>query len=417
LPGALVLLAAVLAAGCGQAAKARVDKTVEVVVTAPVADQVLDYQDFTGRLDAFRTVDMRPRVSGYIVEAPFKEGDRVEKGKVLFTIDDRIFSADLAQAEANLKLAIADRALQDVNSSRARQMIRTRSIGQEEYDQVLANREKSRATVGSMQAARDKAAVYVGYTRVKCPMDGRISRRFVDPGNLVNQDQTLLTTIVADHEVYAYFDVDERTYLHLVGDAAGTSSRSLHESRFPVLMSLAGEKEFTRDGYVDFVDNRLNGNTGTIRMRGVFANPGGLLKSGLFVRVRLPLGKPYPALLIPDEALMSDQGRKYVYVVNAANEVVYRRVTLGQARDGLRVIKPPARGQEGQEGLLPGEKVIVVGMQRVRPKDTVQVKEKKTPRPSDAPMKKLLNLTRTETDPPRAVGQGPPAAGRRDEKR
>src|SRR5262249_37851771 len=158
---------------------------------------------------------------------------------------------------------------------------------------------------------------------VTAPHNGRISRRYTDPGNLVKADETLLTTLVADDTVYAYFDVDERTYLDLAGDkpAPSQSPSPSAQRKLSVLMQLANQKEFSLPGSVDFVDNRLNGNTGTIRMRGVFPNPRGVLKSGLFARVRLPVGDFYPALLVPDEALQSDQGRKFVYLVDAENKV------------------------------------------------------------------------------------------------
>jgi RND family efflux transporter MFP subunit len=257
-----------------------------------------------------------------------------------------------------------------------------------------------------MEAARDRAKLYLEFTHVVAPplyddeghpLSGRISRRMVDPGNLVNADQTILTTIVSEDKMYAYFDVDERTYLELVAANSSPSSSSGGKTwfstlEFPVLMRLANQDEFTDMGKVNFLDNRLNANTGTVRMRGVFKNPTRILKSGLFVRIRLPLGASYKTLLIPDEALLSDQGRKYVYVVNDKEEVEYRSVTLGQSIEGLRAIK---------EGLKEGERVIVSGMQRVRPKLRVQVKMQDPPTPPKSSLTRMLAAYRPEVENPK----------------
>jgi RND family efflux transporter MFP subunit len=443
--GLPVVLVAAQLAGCeSDKSKGRAAKTVEVVVSSPITDTVHDYQDFTGRLDAIKTVDVRPHVTGYVFEAPFKEGDIVHKDEVLFTIDPRTFQADLNQAEANVRLAIADHKLQERNVKRASKMILSNSIGQEEYDQAVANYEKAGANIRAMEAARDRAKLYLDYTRVTAPLDGRISRRNVDPGNLVNADQTLLTTIVTVNPVYAYFDVDERTYLELVGAAAREMKSWFEGLQFDVLLRLAGEEEFTHKGTVNFLDNRLNANTGTIRMRAVVQNSTGYLKAGLFARVRLPIGQPYKALLITDEALQSDQGKKYVWVVNADKKVEYRSVQLGQSIAGLRVIKEGykftdrsvdslraaavpdgvlaklaalrnrefprkqdflaelgklldrndlARYQdrllrECEEGLHEGDHVIVEGMQRVRAGMPVETKWQDPPKPPHATLAK-----------------------------
>jgi RND family efflux transporter MFP subunit len=404
--GISTVLLASLAAGCGQTAGNTPEKkAAEVVVTTPVRGEVTDYQDFTGRLDGIKTVEIRPRVSGFVLTAPFKEGDLVREGDLLFEIDSQTYQADLNLAAANVKLAKADQNLQQKISSRAKELVRTRAMSQEEADTAVATWEKSQATVDAMGATRDRAQLYVGYTRVLAPQSGRISRRFVDPGNLVNADNTILTTIVSDSELYAYFDVDERTYLDLVGQKAAGQSSWLEGLQFPVLMRLVNEEQFTHPAVVNFIDNRVNAGTGTIRMRAVFDNSQGLLRAGLFVRIRLPIGSPYQTTLIPDEALMSDQGRHYVYVVNDQNEVVYHSVTLGQEVQGLRVIK---------KGVSLGERVIVSGMQRVRPKAEVQAKMQDPPKPPDSPLGRLLGAKSRQGDKEtRKQGEneaGPPGA-------
>jgi RND family efflux transporter MFP subunit len=386
-----VLLPALLAAGCGEGPPPRQEKEVEVIVTTLITDRVTDYQDFTGRLTAIYTVDIRARVTGYIKSVHFKEGDYVHKGELLFEIDPRPYLADLNQAKANLNLAQADSRLQEKIAQRTEDLYRRRATSREDYETAVATAAKSKATVKSMEAARDRAQLYVDYTHVVSPLDGRISYRNVDPGNLVNADNTVLTTIVTEDPVYVYYDVDERTYVELAQSSTAGQSSWFAKLQFPVLIRLSTEEEFTHVGTADFLDNRVNANTGTIRMRGVFRNPKGYLKSGLFARVRLPVGTPYPALLIPDEALQSDQGRKFVYVVNAKNEVVYRgepKLELGHAIKGLRVIK---------KGLDKGERVIITGMQRVRPGTKVKAKMQAPPKRPACALGKLLAAARSKS--------------------
>jgi RND family efflux transporter MFP subunit len=377
-----VLAGPLLLSGCGPASPAGNSgtKPVDVVVTTPVKDRVTDFQDFTGRLEALKTVEIRAHVSGYVMEVPFKEGDLVQQDDLLFQIDQRPFQADYNQALANLNQAQAELNLQEKNSKRMQKLRDTAAITQEEYDQVLAALERAQAAVGAGVAARDRAKLYLDYTRVIAPVAGRISRRYVDPGNLINADQTLLTTVVTENPMYAYFDVDERTYLDLVGAAPGDRGDWLAKLHYPVFVRLANEEDYTHPGTVDFVDNRLNGNTGTIRVRGVFENPRNLFRSGLFVRVRLPIGQSYETVLIPDEAILSDQGRKYVYIVNDQNAVEYRAVELGQAVGTLRVIK---------KGIAAGDKVIFNGMQRVKPKTEVQATVQAPPKPPSTTGKQL----------------------------
>jgi RND family efflux transporter MFP subunit len=379
-------MAALLAGGCGQGhPQGRAAKAPTVVVTTPIREEVTDYQDFTGRLSALKTVEVRARVSGYIKEAPFKEGDLVHEGDLLFQIDPRSYQADLNQALANLKLAEAQCEVQEKNAERAKSLQRSRVIPTEDYDTILATLAKDRATVEAMQASRDRAKLFLDWTRVTAPLTGRISRRLVDPGNLVNADQTLLTTIVTEDPMYVYFDVDERTFLDLTGPGSpGLSSRSFGLD-FPVLLRLANEEEFRQAGTVNFIDNQVSPTSGTIKIRGLFHNPSGTLKAGLFARVRVPTATPFRALLIPDEAVRSDQGRKFVYVLGEKDEVVYRSVELGQAIHELRVIK---------KGVEPGDRVVVSGAQQVRPGMPVEVRVQAPPARPESPLTRLLAAQR-----------------------
>lgn len=427
-PAALLL--ALVAAGCEHSAPSAKDKKVEVIVTTPIADEVLDYQDFTGRMDAFRTIDIRARVTGYVDEAPFKEGDRVNKGDVLFQIDPRTYQAQYDQATADLATKKAMAVKVEALYRRSLGLVSNKASSPEDIDNQRGDWEMARAAIGLAEAKLREAKLNLDFCRVTAPIGGRISRRNVDPGNLVRADDTLLTTIVADDTVYAYFDVDERTYLDLVGESTLDSSNTrLKELKFPVLMRLANSEDFTHTGYVDFLDNRLNGNTGTIRMRGVFKNPRDTLKSGLFVRVRLPVGRPYPALLISDEALQSDQGRKYVYVVKTVTDegdgaeetkdvVEYRPIVVGQSIQGLRVIKEAKRDTAGKviEGLEKGERVIISGMQRVRPNTPVRAQMQDPPKPPDNPLAKLLAKETKRQGDKETRRQGDKEISSRDDK-
>ncbi len=403
--GAFALLAAVVSTGCYHPAEKPQVKPAVVQVTQPITADVTDYQDFTGRLDAYLSVDVRARVSGYITEAPFKEGDEVKEGQLLFQIDPRPYKAALASADAKVKAAEAQINVSEANLENARTTYdRAMRAGQAasglEKDQLRSQQQANEANVilakanlGTAKADRDTAKLNFEWTKVLSPLSGRISRRNVDPGNLVNADNTVLTTVVQDDKMYLYFDVDERTYLGLVGTNSSAKGSWLFGLKYPVMMRLATEDDYGHVGTINFLDNRLNGNSGTIRMRGLFENPGGTFKSGLFARVRLPIGAPYKAILVPDEALLSDQGRKYVYVVKQKKDdktgkelsvAEYRSVTPGQAIHGLRVIK---------DGLAEGETVIVVGTQRVR-KDAPVTPEKlpadKQPKAPPTPLTKLV---------------------------
>jgi RND family efflux transporter MFP subunit len=388
------LVCALGLAGCTKDAAKPAARNPKVVVTTPISDTVIDYQDFTGRLDAFKTIEIRARVTGFVMEAPFKEGDLVKEGQLLFQIDRRPYQADLNQAVANLNVAIAERNLAEKNAERARKLPPT-ALSHEEFETIEAAYEKAKASVAAMESAKEKAELYLNYTKVTAPVTGRVSRRFVDPGNLINADNTVLTSIVAENPMYAYFDVDERTYLDLLSTVSPGQTAWSADVHLPVMIRLANEQEFAQVGYIDFVDNRIVATTGTVRMRGVFQNRDGRLKSGLFVRVRLPIGNSYKTLMIPDEAVQSDQERKYVWVVNSKNEAEYRSVEIGQSIGTLRVIRPAKNGQEGKVGLTEGERVIVAGMQRVRNGVVVDADKQAPPKPPQMALVRLLNEKQT----------------------
>lgn len=377
-------------AGCQPNGGAKVAKTPKVAIANPTVDSIVDFHDFTGRLEAVKAVDIRSRVSGYITEAPFKDGDEVKQGALLFQIDPRPFEADLHQADANLEVAKAEKNLQEKNLDRARQLLPSRSISREEFDAIAAAVERASASVGAMMAARDKSKLYLDFTRVVAPFSGRISRRLVDPGNLILADNTVLTTLVSDNPVYAYFDIDERSFLDVLDVIAPGKKTWPENAKLPVLMALANENDYRRLGVIDFVDNRVVASTGTVRVRGVFDSESGYLKAGFFVRVRLPVGRPYQAIVIPDEAVQNDQERKFVWVVNDKNEVEYRPIQLGQALRDYRVVKPPEEGKAGKEGLSVGDRVIVSGMQRVRKGLVVDPQLQPPGTPPENPIIRLL---------------------------
>jgi RND family efflux transporter MFP subunit len=409
-----VALSVVFCVGCESTKPAKGTKIPKVTVTKPITDKVMDYQDFTGRLESVESIEIRARVSGYVVgaiqrrdhttsassgetdpEIPAKEGEFVRKGELLFKIEETPYRVEYNQLDANLRLAQAERKLMATKRARADSLWKEKAMSKEDHDTAVAEDEKSEAQVESTAAMKAKAKLYLDWTRVRAPGDGRLSRRFVDPGNLITADNTILTTIVAENLMYAYFDVDERTYLDLLASNSPGKKSWQEGMKFPVMMRLANEDEFKRVGEVDFVDNRVVANTGTVRMRGVFQNPGGRLKAGLFVRVRLPVSGAYTATLIPDEAIQSDQERKYVWVVNLKNEAEYRSVKIGQSIRGgtteepvmLRVLK---KDEKGKEGLSLDERVIISGMQRVRRDHPVEAVDTHPPLPPESSLVRLL---------------------------
>jgi RND family efflux transporter MFP subunit len=329
----------------------------EVQVSIPIIDDVTDYEEFPGRTEPVYSIDVRARVTGHLLKTHFKDGAEVKQGDLLFEIDPRIYKADLASAEANLVQARArfDRLTSDF--SRARELLIKKAIGQEEYDKISGDRAEASAAAGKALADRDRAQQMLNYTQIRSDIDGRISRRYIDPGNLVKADDTVLTTIVSLEPMYVYFDVDERATLRVKQLAREGKLDMSPEAKQPMFVGLADERGFPRKGLIDFLDNRIDPDTGTWRVRGVFDNADRSLTSGLFVRVHLPIGNPYRALLVAEQALGADQGERFVYIVGEDDKARYQRVEVGRLQRGRRVITA---------GIKPGEQVVVSGLQRVR---------------------------------------------------
>jgi multidrug efflux system membrane fusion protein len=365
----------------------------EVEVSLPVSKEITDYEEFSGRLEAKESIQIRARVTGYLVKAPperekvkgsgkfFKEGGLVQKGDLLFEIDPLLYEAQLARAKAAVLKAEASfqQAERDWNRARTLHDSNIQAIGREEYDKFRGIYAVAEAECKVARADLKIAQVNMDYCRVVAPISGRVSKVAVDPGNLVKADDTMLTSIGDSNPIKAYFDVDERTLtriLHLMEQGVIPKEAT----GVPVEMGLADEEDRPHQGFIDFTDNFVDVGTGTLRARGSFENPRELLVPGMFVRVRLPIGQPQKARMIAEKALVTDQGQKYVYVVKDENTAVhegkveYRRVKLGRLNDGLRVIK---------DGLADNEKVVVSGLQRVRP--DIQVKFKDVPMPTAAP--------------------------------
>jgi RND family efflux transporter MFP subunit len=372
----LVVLASIGAIGCRRTqAQPTEAKPPEVLYTLPVTKTVTDYESFTGRTDAFKTVDVRARVSGYLDKINFKDGDDVKEGEILFSIDKRPYEVEHKRADAALLKAQAHLKRLEADFRRASALIKDRTITPEQYDQVTGDRAEAEADVKAAEAALDSAQLNLSYTEVTAPLTGRASRRQLDVGNLVTQDQTTLTTIVAMDPVYAYFDVDEHTVLRLRKLIQAGKIQSARQSTVPVYLKLADDIDDSGqiEGTINFAENRLDPLTGTLRVRGIFDNPTKFLSPGMFVRVRVRIGYPHEAILIPERALGSDQERKFAYVINDKDEIVYRPLTVGRPEGQMRVI---------DDGLAAGERVVVSGLQRIRPgvKVTAKKMDEETPR-------------------------------------
>ncbi|MDY3560001.1 efflux RND transporter periplasmic adaptor subunit [Gemmata sp. JC673] len=352
-----------------------------VYVSAPTVEKVNDYEDFAGRTEPYRVVELKSRVTGHLKKIHFRDGQDIEEGEPLFDIDGRVYRAQLEQSKAQLVKAEAHLKTATDNYTRVKDLYDRGVAGREDYDIKAGEKAEAEAEVSSVRAAANLAATNLRYCHIRAPFNGRLSKRFVDEENLVRADDTALTTIVQLDYLYATFDVDERTVTRvrkLIDRGEVTSSRV---QPLQVQIALADDDGFTLSGQVVFTDNQIDAGTGTLRIRATILNPRlsrapwYMLSPGQFVRVRLPIGQPRDAVLVPEKAIGSDQGQKFVYVLNAKNEVERRNVVVGQQYGRSRVIENGA--------VKPSDKVVVEGMLRVRP--GIEVNPKPAPVEKVAP--------------------------------
>jgi membrane fusion protein, multidrug efflux system len=332
------------------------------VTVAPVEQrEISGWDEFTGRLEAVDAVEIRPRVSGSITRVTFAEGKEVKKGELLFEIDPRPYRAELARAQAELERARSAAALAKSDLQRAGKLVEAQAISREEYDSRTSAETQGGATVRAAEAAVETARLNLEWTRVRSPIAGRVSNALVTPGNLVQAGPptaTLLTTVVSLDPMYLYFDSDEQTYLRYAA-LANSSGTNWRNAKLPVYLGLANESGFPHEGRLNFVDNQVDPNTGTIRTRAVFSNRSRALTPGLFARVKLVGNQKENALLVRDAAIGTDQDRKFVLVLGKGDTLAYRPIVPGRLTDdGLRIVT---------SGIQPGDKVVVNGLMRVRP--------------------------------------------------
>src|SRR3990167_873103 len=349
------ILVALASAGCGTqaATPAGGPPAAEVSIAPVISRNVREWDDFTGRISAVESVELRPRVSGYIDRVAYDEGQEVRRGDLLFVIDQRPYQAALAQAQANLERARSEAKLAQTQDARAQSLMEAKVISREEFEARHAASAQGNAAVRGAEAAVATARLNLQFTEIRAPISGRAGRALVTTGNLAQADSTLLATLVSLDPVYVDFESDEQTYLRY-NDLARKGERS--ESHNPVRVGLANETGYPHAGRVDFIDNQVDPRTGTIRARAVLPNPDRIFTPGLFARVQLEGSAEFKALLIDDKAVLTDQDRKYVYVVGADNLAARKDVTLGRMVNGLRVVS---------NGLAPTDRVVIDGVQKI----------------------------------------------------
>lgn len=361
--GVLVIAGAATVSLSGHAEKSQqaAPAATPVTVAAVLERSVTEWDDFSGRVEAIERVEVRPRISGTIDAVHFQDGQLVKKGDRLFTIDPRPYKAELARAEAARAGAQARLTLAKTELERTRKLLEERAVAQRELDTRNNAYREAEADLKATDAAVQTARLNLQYTEITAPVAGRVSRAEITVGNLVTTGPTapVLTTVVSVSPMYVSFEVDEPTYIRYAATGAVGNSGV---NRIPVAMGLSSEEGYPRQGHVQAFDNRIDNGSGTIRVRAVFDNANGTLTPGMFARVRTGDANAKNALLIDDRAVGTDQDKKYVMVVGADNKATYRPVTLGPIVEGLRVVRT---------GLKKDERIVVNGLQRIRPNETV----------------------------------------------
>ncbi|MCE7978802.1 MAG: efflux RND transporter periplasmic adaptor subunit [Nitrospira sp. NTP1] len=350
------LLAGILAAaGCNneQASSGGQPPPPEVGVAQVISKPVQQWDEYTGRISAIDTVELRPRASGYVQKVAYKEGQDVKRGDLMFQIDPRPYRAALENAQAQLARARVAQQLETIRNKRAQALIDDNAISHEELDLRRAAQAQSAADVHAAEAAVATAKLNLSFTEVRAPVSGRASRALVTVGNLATADDTLLTTVVSQDPMYVYFDADENSYLRYK-EQERKNERSAQDNA--VHVGLANEIGYPHSGRVDFLDTQVNPTLGTVRARAVLPNPDRIFTPGLFARVQFVSGQKAQALLIDDKAILTDQDRKYVYAVDKDGKAQRKDIVLGGVVDGLRVV---------QSGLTPDDRIVVVGLQKV----------------------------------------------------
>lgn len=352
---ALSVVNAVLIAGCSKGEQPAFPPP-QVNVAQVVQKQIQLWDEFSGRIEAINTVELRPRVSGYLSEVHFREGTNVKRGQLLFSIDDREYRAAVDSARANVARAQSRVTLATTEVARSERLIAEQATSQAEVDQRRGELQQAQADLSAMQAALTQAELNLSFTRIVSPIDGRVGAALVKPGNLVSPGATLLSSVVSLDPIYVTFDGDEQVYLKYQSLLQKGQQQTSYTVKHPVQVGLANEQGFPHQGELEFIDNQLNAGTGTIRAKALLKNSDGVFTPGLFARVRLQGMGEQSALLINEVAVSNDQDRKFVYVLGPNNTAVRKDVVLGETVDGLRVVR---------SGLTPTDQVVVNGIRKI----------------------------------------------------